>query len=69
MKKIYSLILSLFLIWTYTQEVRSELIENSVWYTIQSSSGYYVSNGASSTNGTKISLTLDAMYVPFLSPS
>lgn len=59
MKKIYSLILSLFLIWTYTQEVRSELIENSVWYTIQSSSGYYVSNGASSTNGTKISLTLD----------
>ena len=59
MKKIYSLILSLFLIWSYTQEVRSELIENSVWYTIQSSSGYYVSNGASSTNGTKMSLTLD----------
>lgn len=56
MKRIYSLLLSAIFLFGIISYVQAELVENTVWYTIQNSNGDYLTNGGSSTNGTNISV-------------
>ncbi|MBP3353766.1 MAG: DUF4981 domain-containing protein [Bacteroidales bacterium] len=59
MKKIY-LSLICVVISLFSGIAKAELIADMAWYTIQSSDGKYVTNGASATDGTYITLTTDA---------
>ena len=60
MRKIHSLLLSAILMLFVVQQSKAELIENSAWYTIKNYEGYYLNNGASATNGSKMYFTTDA---------
>ena len=60
MKKVYLLILSVVLLFGITINANAGLTPKSVWYTIQDYQGRYVTNNASATDGTKMTLTTDA---------
>ena len=60
MKKVYFLILSVALLLGAATKANAQFIQNSAWYTIQDYQGRYVTNNASATDGTKMSLTTDS---------
>lgn len=59
MKKI-SILAILILLFTLSNNAVSAIIENTAWYTIKNYKGEYLTNGASTTNGTNITVTTDA---------
>lgn len=57
------MLLSFILLLGLTYQAKAELLENTVWYTIQNSNGAYLTNGGSSTDGTNISVVNSASAI------